>query len=139
MGDWPEFFAFGACLIVIALVFAKLQLRASKTTPEDDDEATFLASRLRRRLQVSGLIALTGVLMIVCGFVDPKQFPFAWWTLVLSFLFLAAWIALMALLDALATWSFGARKMRALTSERRLVEAELEKLQRGSVQPGETK
>lgn len=140
MGDWPEFFIFGALLLGIAGLFAWLQTRASaKAVPEDEDEERFLASRLRRRLQVSGLIGLTGVLMIVCGFVDPKANPFGWWTLVLSFLVLAAWIALMAVLDALATWAFGSRRMRILTTQRQLAEAELEKLKRGSISPGETK
>lgn len=139
MGEWPEFFAFGATLIAVAIGFAYLLRKHGNVEAEDEAEENFLVGQRRRRRQVCVMIAIVGAIMVVCGFIDPKTDVITWWALVLACLLLAGWIALLGMADALATWAFRSRQLRSLNSQRRIVEAELEKLQKGPIQPGETK
>lgn len=144
MGDWPEFYVVGGGLLLAGVALGWHQIH--RVLPESESkeadleaERLFFSNQKRRRLQVAVLIAMVGVSMISCAIIDPKDHQVAWWTLVLACLLLAGWIALLAVADALATWFFRSRQLRTLATQRQLAEAELERLQRGSVSPGEMK
>lgn len=144
MGDWPEFFFVGSILLTIAAGLGWYQIKAEPPEPDPNDpdpeaEQQFYSNQSRRRFQVALLIGVVGLTMIACGFVDPKTNQVLWWSLVLGCVVLAFWIALLGMGDALATWSFRSRQLRALKSQREVVQAELDRIRRGSISPGETK
>ncbi len=98
----------GVLLLGFALVSAWLQIRSHRALSELLEESavgrTFLDRQLRRRLQVSGLLGIVGI-MIPLGdqleqfFRDRPGLFFVYWVAVLI---LVAWTVLMALGDWLS-------------------------------------
>jgi hypothetical protein len=100
----------GGFLLVlgISLIWAHQRARrvaASEGEPEDEFERRYVASRYRRRMQTSALIALIGVMVAASPLVipDPRTAPKLfgiWW---LSALLVTMWVVLLAVADIMAT------------------------------------
>ena len=124
-----------ALLVSVGVLLAVWHWRGWKRIANDPDEGTQTRwSQVRRRIQVAVMIALAGVLLCIGdtvlpilqrgGWMTPKRMA-AWWSVdVILLLFLAVWIALMALGDMAVTmsrtrvdWLRLRQKQRELTAE----------------------
>ena len=126
MGEWPEFFAIGVPVLLGGIGLLVWQRRVDDAAePEDESEAFHLANRSRRRTQVAILIVLTGLLMIGCGVIDPKDHLLLWWSMVLLILIFACWCGLLGFADMLATRASIGRRVAELEIQRAAIEEEL--------------
>lgn len=129
----PEL-VFGGIVVAVAAGMAIHQWRSWKQLQHgcaDEEEARFAVRRLSRRLQVSALLALVGVMLPIGvwqPFFQKRLLLFlAWWFVVLL---LIVWVVLLALGDMLAT-AVHARVARThLNRERQRLEDELERYRR---------
>lgn len=121
----------GALLLAFAVGLAWLQIRSRRELSpllEGDDLARTQADRqLRRRLQVSAMLGIVGVLIPLGDQLDwffqarPGLFFFYW----IGVLILVAWIVLMALGDWLSTTAYSSLASMQLRHERRQIEEEV--------------
>jgi hypothetical protein len=127
----PEL-TFGSLVVAVAIGMAVHQWRMWKRDREDlagePAEEAFAWSRLRRRLQVSVLLAVIGV-MLPIGVWKPlfqkRLLLFlGYWLAVLLLIF---WVVLLALGDLLATAMHSRVVNSRLHRERRMLEEELER------------
>jgi len=109
-------FIFGGVLLLIGAVMLRSQRRARNVAEQSssDVERLFLLRRIRRRVQVAGLILLVGIMIPIGDSISWKEAPgtFAvYWMIVLG---LAIWIGLLAMGDMAATRAYMARELNLL-------------------------
>lgn len=121
----------GGLLIAFAAASAWFQIRARRSlTPllEEDPLARTHADRqLRRRLQMSGMLGIVGVLIPLGDQLEPffRTRPglfFVYWVVVLI---LVAWTVLMALGDWLSSTAYSNLARIQMRHERRMLEEEV--------------
>ena len=121
----------GALLLGFAVVSAWLQIRARRALSpilEEDDLARIHADRqLRRRLQMSGMLGIIGVLIPLGDQLEPffRARPglfFVYWMVVLI---LVAWTVLMALGDWMSSTAYSSLANIQLRIERSRLEEEV--------------
>ena len=96
--------------------------------PQPEKELEFLKRQAFRRMQVGGLAALVGGLMLV-GLYVPAQTAPGWWAAVwLSVLFFSSWTALLALVDATSTWLHYSSEGAKTNAEKILLEYQMKKM-----------
>lgn len=118
---------FGGGLILFACAAAWYQWKYRQPEAAADELSQSHARRqLRRRLQVSGMIALLG-LLIPLGDMLPlfRNSPVAFFVFWVAVLCLTGWIALLALADMASTRVFHGRAAQQLLQQKRALEAEL--------------
>lgn len=138
----------GVLLLVFALVTAWLQFRSHRALAElleeHDVGRTFLDRQLRRRLQVSGLLGIVGI-MIPLGdqleqfFRGRPGLFFVYW---MAVLILVAWTVLMALGDWLSVSVYSNLANRQLRLEQQQIEDEVRRFrasQNGHAGDGEVR
>lgn len=127
-----------ALLVSVGVWLAVWHWRGWKRIENDPEEGTETRwSQVRRRIQVAVMIALSGVLLCIGDVVLPilhrggwmtEQRMAVWWTVdVILLLFLAVWIALMALGDMALTMSRGRVDQLRLRQKQRELTAEIER------------
>ena len=91
-------------------------------------EMEFLKRQAFRRMQIGGLAALVGFLMLV-GLHVPIQNAPGWWAAAwLGVLFFSVWAALMALVDATSTWLHYSSEGAQTNAEKILLEYQMKKM-----------
>ena len=91
-------------------------------------ELEFLKRQAFRRMQIGGLAALVGFLMLV-GLHVPAQDAPGWWAAAwLGVLFFSAWTALMALVDATSSWLHYSSENAQTDAEKILLEYQMKKM-----------
>lgn len=125
---WPAVI-FGSSLVLLATGMMTAHWRSWKRQTADPDatdaDQVHYANRFRRRMQTSGMIALTGIL-VALGDVFIWQFgaPTAtvFWMITLL---LVCWIAVLAIGDMTAIQSHSKNQLADLEAHRRILEQEL--------------
>ena len=122
---------FGAALVVVAIIMGFFVWRARRELDpivDGDDGAKLHANRqFRRRLQVSFMLAIVGV-MIATGDQLDKFFgrrPVMFFVWVGGIIILAFWMVLMALGDWLSTITYSEIAKAKLRFERRVLEEQI--------------
>lgn len=130
MPDWLPAVIAGVLLVLMAAGTAWYQWGVWKSGPAqlpDGDEArTHLARQLRRRLQVSAMLALVGV-MIPFGDLMPifRRSPRLFFVFWVSVLGLVAWIVVLALGDLASNLARTRVARSQLDAERKALEHEI--------------
>jgi nicotinamide riboside transporter PnuC len=134
---WPALL-FGSLLVVLAagLAWFQWQHRRPEHEAETDDwSRRFAERRLRRRLQVSGLLGMIGALVIlVDAWPAVRRQPLTFFVLVSLILLLTTWIALLAAADWLATQQANRRSLRQLDLTRQHLEQQLEAVRQAAAE-----
>jgi len=109
-------FVFGGVLLLIGALMLRSQRHARNVAEESSSETErmFLLRRIRRRIQVAGMILLIGMMILIGDSISWKEAPgtFAvYWMIVLG---LAVWIGLLAMGDMAATRAYMARELNQL-------------------------
>jgi len=131
---WPAL-VFGGALILIALGWSWWQLRTSVAELSDPDIQLLYRQR-RRRLQVNGLLGMTGVLIIlVDAWPEVRQRPLLFFAMVVVILFLCAWMSLLAVSDMYATRMRHRVSAARLLAQKRQLERELEEIRAEAQRP----
>lgn len=97
--------------------------------PAVDDELTrrHTVRQQRRRLQVSGLVAMVGALIVLLdAWPAVRQRPLLFFVLVAVILFLALWIVLLAMADWLSARVYHRLSAVQLAAQRQKLEQQLE-------------
>ncbi|MBI1345853.1 hypothetical protein GC163_06145 [bacterium] len=118
---------FGGGLVVFAGVVAWYQWTYRQPEAAADElSQTHARRQLRRRLQVSGMIALLG-LLIPLGDMLPlfRNSPVAFFVFWVALLCLTGWIVLLAIADMASAKVFHGRAAKQLLQQKRELEAEL--------------
>ena len=122
---------FGGLLIVISIVLGVFVWRARRALDpmlEHDEGARLHANRqFRRRIQVSFILAMIGIL-IPFGDQFDKQFiqrPLLFFVWVFGVFILVVWLVLMALGDWLSTLTYSEIAKARLRYDRRILEEEI--------------
>jgi hypothetical protein len=129
---------FSAVLVWVGVLLAIWHWQGWKSIAQDPEEGTETRwSQVRRRIQVAVMIALVGVLLCIGDTVLPilqrggwmtERRMAVWWTVdVILLLFLAVWIALMALGDMAVTMSRTRVEQLRLRQKQRELTEELER------------
>jgi hypothetical protein len=129
---------FSAVLVSVGVLLAIWHWQGWKSIAQDPEEGTETRwSQVRRRIQVAVMIALVGVLLCIGDTVLPilqrggwmtERRMAVWWTVdVILLLFLAVWIALMALGDMAVTMSRTRVEQLRLRQKQRELTEELER------------
>jgi hypothetical protein len=122
---------FGGVLVIIAIVMAVMVWRVRRSLDSivaDDPDAELHANRqLRRRWQVSVMLAAVGILIPLGDQLDQlfKQRPILFLAWVSCVLILVLWMVLMALGDWMSTIAYSAVARARLRFERRTLEDEI--------------
>lgn len=124
---------FGAVLVVVAGILGVVVWRIRQGLEpilEGDPEARLHADRqLRRRLQISAMLATVGILIATGDQLDQvflqRPILFVLWVGVI--LMLVLWIVLMAIGDWMSTISYSAIARTRLRFERRALESEIQR------------
>lgn len=122
---------FGAVLVIISVIMGVVVLRLRRSLDAivaNDPEALVHADRqLRRRLQVSAMLLIVGILIPLGDQLDQvfRQRPFLFLTWVACVLILVMWMVLMALGDWMSTVAYSAVARARLRFERREIEDEI--------------
>ncbi len=131
MPDWLPAVIVGVGLIGLAAGLAWFQWRGWASGPSqlpDDDDVRWQAVRqLRRRMQVSGFLALIGVLIPLGDLLpifrqSPRLFVIYW----LSVLGLVIWMVLLALGDLASNVAYHRLAQHQLNLERRTLKREID-------------
>ncbi len=127
MGDSVPALVFGGVLILMGGGSAWHQWRY-RQPPDDGDDLTrqHAIRKLRRRLQVSAMLVLVGILIPLGDMLpffrrEPVAFVIFW----LGVLLLAGWIGLLAFADMASTKAHLSRAQRRLAQQKLQLEAEL--------------
>jgi hypothetical protein len=129
--------AFGAALLIAGGALFRWHFAAWNAYRRDgtlaDRERSFYRTQFRRRVQISVLIVLMGILVPLLDFVIFKQSPRLFTALALGMLFVAMWIMTLGAFDWLSLRVFN-RSTRAtqssLARKRRELEEEVERLRK---------
>lgn len=113
------------------LVVAGIMLDAHRRTWREengDGEATHRDRRVSRakylrRMQATGTIGLLGMLLMVQSLIPSTPLAYAIYTLVL--VVLCGWVAMLAVVDAFASWLKGHRERERALDSRQKLEAEI--------------
>ena len=127
-----------ALLVSFGLFLTVWQWRGWKRIENDLEEGTeFRWSQVRRRIQVALMIGLVGVLLCLGDTVLPimqragsmtKERMAVWWTVdVILLLFVAAWIALLAIGDMAVTASRARVEQLRIKQQQRELAVEIER------------
>ncbi len=93
-----------------------------------EKELEFLKRQAFRRMQIGGLAAIVGGLMLV-GLHLPAQDAPGWWASAwLGVLFFSGWASLMALVDATSTWLHYSSESAQTDAEKILLEYQMKKM-----------
>lgn len=131
---WPSL-VFGGALILVALGWSWWLARTSAGDAADPD-AQLLRRQRRRRMQVNGLLGMTGVLIIlVDAWPAVRQRPLLFFAMVAVVLFLCAWMSLLALADLYTTRLRHRVSAARLLAQKRQLERELEDIRAEAQRP----
>lgn len=124
---WPAL-VFGGLLILVAIGWT-VWIRMQPIPPESDPTSVLVTRQRRRRLQVNGLLAMTGVMIVLLdAWPEVRRSPVLFVTLVAVILFLTAWMTLLAISDWLSTRQQLRVTAARLMAQRRQLERELEEV-----------
>ncbi len=131
---WPAL-VFGGLLLATALVSSVWIWRQPVPATNDPIGPISLRQR-RRRLQVNGLLAMTGTMIVLIDACPEVRLrPLLFVALVAVILFLTAWMTLLAVAD----WITTRRQLRMtaarLMAQRKQLERELEEIQAAAERP----
>lgn len=137
MNDLFPSLAIGAGLLTVGTVLIRGHFAAWSTHRADtaltDDERAYYRRQFRRRVQVSALVILLGVMIPVGDALMQRKNPVFWTWYWIAILLIALWIMALAALDWLSFRTFH-RALRAnlasLARKRRELEDEIERLRR---------
>lgn len=121
----------GALLLGFAVVSAWLQIRARRALAplleEDDLARTYADRQLRRRLQVSAMLGIVGILIPLGDQLEPffRGRPGLFFVYWMAVLILVAWTVLMALGDWMSSAAYSSLANIQLRVERRNLEEEV--------------
>ena len=121
----------GALLLGFAVVSAWLQIRARRALAplleEDDLARTYADRQLRRRLQVSAMLGIVGILFSLGDQLEPffRGRPGLFFVYWMAVLILVAWTVLMALGDWMSSAAYSSLANIQLRVERRNLEEEV--------------
>lgn len=121
---------FGGLLVLVALVAMWSHVKAWREQREQTDLADFdlihYRGRYRRRMQVSGLIGLVGVMIAVGDALVPweqaKTLFAVYWIAVMLF---AVWILILGVADMIATRAHTQAALARLRTQQRVLERQL--------------
>jgi thiol:disulfide interchange protein len=131
---WPAL-VFGGLLILIAMAWSAW-LIGPGAIPASDPDFIALRRQSRRRLQVNGLLAMAGVLIIlVDAWPAVRQRPLLFVVMVGVILFLCAWMSLLALADMYSTRRHHRVTAARLRAQQRQLEQELEEIRAQAQRP----
>ncbi|MDP1799243.1 MAG: hypothetical protein Q8K78_17240 [Planctomycetaceae bacterium] len=131
---WPAL-VFGGLLIVVALA-CSVWIGRVPALPESDPTGPIVVRQRRRRLQVNGLLAMTGVMIILIdAWPEVRVRPMLFVALVAVILFLTAWMTLLAVADWLSTQQQLRVTAARLKAQRRQLERELEEVRAAAEKP----
>lgn len=122
---------FGGLLVIIAVVMGVVVWRIRRSldsiVANDPDALAHADRQLRRRLQVSLMLFIVGVLIPLGDQLDQvfRQRPMLFLTWVSCVLILVMWMVLMALGDWMSTVAYSALARARLRFERRTLEDEI--------------
>lgn len=122
-------FAFPVAVLGLGLLMLGVHIRSwrrIRSLPLGPEEREFRATQLRRRAQSSSLLALVGAAMIAGLRLDPLAWPWLFVSLWSLIAFATAWVAVLAILDALASGSHYRSLSRARAAARAKLAAEFE-------------
>jgi hypothetical protein len=137
MPDWLPAIVAGVSLLAMALGTAGYQWSAWKTgpdrLPENDLGRLHAARQLRRRLQISAMLALVGVLIPLGDFLpvfrtSPRLFVIFW----LAVLGMVIWIVLLALGDLASSVAHHRQAQSQLDAERELLKRDIRRFRAGT-------
>lgn len=95
---------------------------------QPEKELEFLKRQAFRRMQIGGLAAIVGGLMLV-GLHVPEQDAPGWWASAwLGALFFSGWAALLALVDATSSWLHYSSESAQTDAEKILFEYQIKKM-----------
>lgn len=95
---------------------------------QPEKELEFLKRQAFRRMQIGGLAAIVGGLMLV-GLHVPEQDAPGWWASAwLGALFFSGWAALLALVDATSSWLHYSSESAQTDAEKILLEYQIKKM-----------
>lgn len=127
--------AFGAALMIVGGALFRWHFAAWNAYRHDekldDRERRFFHSQFRRRVQISVLIILMGILVPVLDFLIFKDSPKLFTTLLCGVLLVSLWIMALAALDWLSSRVFNrgtSATLASLARKRRELEDELTRL-----------
>lgn len=121
----------GVLLLGFAIVSAWLQIRSRRSLSplleEDDLARTYADRQLRRRLQVSAMLGIVGVLIPLGDQLEPffRGRPGLFFVYWMAVLILVAWTVLMALGDWMSSAAYSNLANIQLRVERRQLEEEV--------------
>lgn len=129
MADSLPALVFGGLLLLLGGGSAWYLRRQPLPPVSEPDAREFALHQRRRRYQVSGLLALIGVL-IPLGDTLPlfRQSPVAFVIFWVAILFLAGWVMLLAVADFATSRLHHGRAQQRLDQQRQRLEAELTRL-----------
>lgn len=95
---------------------------------QPEKELEFLKRQAFRRMQIGGLAAIVGLLMLV-GLHIPEQDAPGWWAAAwLGALFFSGWTALLAAVDAASSWLHYSSEGAQTNAEKILLEYQMKKM-----------
>ena len=123
----------GVLLVAFGVGLAIFQWRCRHPQDLDDEVERLHATRqLRRRLQVSAMLMLVGILIPLSDLLPVfRRSPTAFTLMVLAILGLTVWIMLLALGDFASASSYHAQAQRRIHEERRALERQIEEFRAG--------
>lgn len=131
---WPAL-VFGGLLIAFAIA-CTIWIWRLPALPESDPTGPIVVRQRRRRLQVNGLLAMTGVMIVlVDAWPEVRQRPMLFVALVAVILFLTAWMTLLAIADWISTRQQLRMTAARLVAQRKQLERELEELRIAAERP----
>lgn len=110
-------------------VWHALAFRAARDEPEEAGRREFARRRFRRRAQVSAMLLVAGLGMLAAAAIDPRAAPLAYSLAWGGVLLLVAWMALLAVGDAVASRVQAERELRHERQACAALEAEARRLQ----------
>lgn len=131
---WPAL-VFGGILILVATV-CSIWIGSLPVLPESDPTGPLVVRQRRRRLQVNGLLAMTGAMIILLDvWPEVRVRPTLFVSLVAIILLLTAWMALLAVADWISTRQQLRVTAARLMAQRKQLERELEEVRAAAERP----
>lgn len=127
----------GLIVAGVALAFGVWQVREQRDRvrrpktrfgARPEKELEFLKRQAFRRMQIGGLAAIVGGLMLVGLYVPPQNAPGWWAASWLGVLFFSVWTALLALVDAISTWLYFSGESAQTDAEKILLQYQMKKM-----------